>query len=163
MNSNLYNTSLGVVVLPDEIKNHLRICFAKAKGADENTEGFSRNKELQNQTQITYKQLKRIKNFFDNFKGKDTDLSWILNGEGVMKSWVDNSLNQMRNNSNQKNQEDTKPDDSKVTHSDLKTSMSDYMRPSKQHKTTSKKHSTSVFESKVVDNLKRINEIMSKL
>jgi hypothetical protein len=41
--------------------------------------------------------------------------------------------------------------------------MSDYMRPSKQHKTTSKKHSTSVFESKVVDNLKRINEIMSKL
>ncbi len=104
MNSNLYNTSLGVVILPDEIKNHLRICFAKAKGADENTEGFNRNKELQNQTQITYKQLKRIKNFFDNFKGNDTDLSWILNGEGVMKSWVDNSLNQMRNNSHQKNQ-----------------------------------------------------------
>lgn len=163
MNSNLYNTNLGVSVLPDEIKNHLKICFAKAKGANENVEGFNRNKELQNQNEITYQQLKRIKNFFDGFKGKENDLSWILNGEGVMKSWVDKTLNQMRTNAQQKNQETTKPDDSKVTHSDLKTNMSDYMRPSKQHKKTSEKHSTSVFESKVVDNLRRINEIMSKI
>ena len=109
MNSNLYNTNLGVSVLPDEIKNHLKVCFAKAKGADENVEGFNRNKELQNQTDITYQQLKRIKNFFDSFKGEETDLSWILNGEGVMKSWVENTLNQMRNNAQQKNQENTKP------------------------------------------------------
>lgn len=163
MNSNLYNTNLGVSVLPDEIKNHLKICFAKAKGANENVEGFNRNKELQNQNEITYQQLKRIKNFFDGFKGKENDLSWILNGEGVMKSWVDKTLNQMRTNAQQKNQETTKPDDSKVTHSDLKTNMSDYMRPSKQHKKTSEKHATSVFESKVVDNLRRINEIISKI
>ena len=39
------------------------------KNADENTEGYNRNKELQSQKFITYKQLKRIKNFFDNFKG----------------------------------------------------------------------------------------------
>ena len=163
MNSNLYNTNLGVSVLPDEIKNHLKICFAKAKGANENIEGFNRNKELQNQNEITYQQLKRIKNFFDGFKGKENDLSWILNGEGVMKSWVDKTLNQMRTNAQQKNQETTKPDDSKVTHSDLKTNMSDYMRPSKQHTKTSEKHATPVFESKVVDNLRRINEIMSKI
>ena len=41
--------------------------------------------------------------------------------------------------------------------------MSEYMRPSQQHKKTSEKHATSVFESKVVENLRRINEIMSKL
>ncbi|MFM7979778.1 MAG: hypothetical protein ACKPKO_10720, partial [Candidatus Fonsibacter sp.] len=105
---------------------------------------------------------KRIKNFFDNFKGKETDLPWILNGEGVMKSWVDNSLAQMRNNASQQHQADTKPEDSKVTNSDLKTNMSDYMRPSQQHKKTSERHSTSVFESKIVENLKRINEIISK-
>lgn len=163
MNSNLYNKSIGIVVLPDEIKNHLKICFAKAKGADENVEGFNRNQELQNQNEISYQQLKRIKNFFDNFKGKETDLPWILNGEGVMKSWVDNSLTQMRNNASQQHQADTKPEDTKVRSSDLKTNMSDYMRPSQQHKKTSQRHSTSVFESSVVENLKRINEIISKI
>lgn len=163
MNNNLYNTKLGVVTLPDEIKNHLKVCFAKAKGANENTEGFNRNQELQNQNEITYQQLKRIKNFFDGFKGNENDLSWILNGEGVMKSWVDNSLSQMRNNASQQNQETTKPDDSKISHSDLKNNMSDYMRPSQQHKKTSQKHATSVFESEVLSNLKRINEIISKI
>ena len=35
------------------------------KGADENVEGFKRNQELQDKKFIEYKQLKRIKNFFD--------------------------------------------------------------------------------------------------
>ena len=163
MNKDLYNKEQGKTEFPKDMREHLKMCFDSVQGADENVEGFNRNRELQDKNFIDYKQLKRIKNFFDNFKGKETDLSWILNGEGVMKSWVDNSLTQMRNNASQQHQADTKPEDAKVTNSDLKTNMSDFMRPSQQHKKTSERHSTSVFESKVVENLKRINEIISKI
>ena len=61
MNSNLYNSSIGEVLIPKEIKQHLVNSFAKSEGATTNTEGFRRNQELQGQEKITYKQLKRIK------------------------------------------------------------------------------------------------------
>ena len=34
---------------------------------------------------ISYKQMKRIKNFFDNFKGNQKEPSFILNGGVEMK------------------------------------------------------------------------------
>ena len=66
MNKSLYDKEIE---FPSDKREHMRKCFHMVKGADENTEGFNRNKELQGQKFITYKQLKRIKNFFDNFKG----------------------------------------------------------------------------------------------
>ena len=66
------------------------------KNADANTEGYNRNKELQSQKFITYKQLKRIKNFFDNFKGNHKDPSFILNGGVEIKNWVNDELRKMR-------------------------------------------------------------------
>ena len=92
MNSKLYDTSVGEMVIPKDIKQHLRNSFAQAQGANQNTEGFRRNQELQSQEKITYKQLKRIKNFFDNFKGESTESSFILNGGALVKNWVNNSL-----------------------------------------------------------------------
>jgi hypothetical protein len=66
MNSNLYNTEQGNVVIPKEIKDLLRNSFAQVRGANENTEGFNRNQELQKQ-EITetlfvqhYKLLERM-------------------------------------------------------------------------------------------------------
>ena len=61
--------------------------FSSGKKWDNNTEGYNRNKELQNQKFITYKQLKRIKNFFDNFKGNQKEPSFILNGGVEIKNW----------------------------------------------------------------------------
>lgn len=161
MNKDLYNSSLGVVEIPDSIKNHLTICFAKVKNADKNTKGYNRNLQLQNQKQIDYKQLKRIKNFFDNFEGEFDDPSWILNGEGVMKGWVENCLKLMRDNV--KKNMDNEVENSKISHSDLKNDTSSLLRPSQQHKKTSERHVTSVFESEVLQSLKRINELITKI
>lgn len=162
MNNNLYNTSLGEVLIPKEIKQHLRNSFAQAKGADENTEGFRRNQELQSQEKITYKQLKRIKNFFDNFKGQPNDLSFILNGGVMVKNWVNNTLDNMRNNT-QNNQQDTKPEDPTVRPNDLKTNVKDLARPSQEHKRTTQRHPTATYEQTVVESLRRINELISKI
>jgi hypothetical protein len=161
MNNSLYDTNLGVIEIPDTLRDHLRICFSQCNGANENIEGFKRNQELQSQKKINYKQLKRIKNFFDNYEGTQEEFPWILNGGGVMKGWVENSLNLMRDNA--KKHMDTRPEDPKLSHSDLKNDISSLQRPSQQHKKTSEKHATSVFESEIVSSLKRINEIISKI
>ena len=162
MNSKLYDTSIGEVVIPKEVKLHLRNSFAQAQGADQNTEGFKRNQELQNQEKITYKQLKRIKNFFDTFKGKPTDPTFILNGGVYMRNWVNNTLTHMRNNT-QNNQQDTRPEDARVTSNDFKTNVKDLARPSQQHKRTTQKHPTATYEQTVVESLKRINDLISKI
>ena len=96
MNKDLYNSPQGEIEFPNDKREHLKKCFHMVKGADENTEGFNRNKELQTKKFIDYKQLKRIKNFFDNFKGKHTDPSFILNGGVEIKNWVNDELRKMR-------------------------------------------------------------------
>ena len=162
MNSNLYNTAQGNVVIPKEIKDLLRNSFAQVKGANENTEGYNRNKELQSQEQISYGQLKRIKNFFDNFKGLQNDPSYILNGGSQMKSWVNNTLNNMRNNV-KNNERPTEVDDAKVQSSDFKTKLTNVNRTSQAHKATSQKHDTAIAEEAIVESLRRIKEIISKI
>ena len=162
MNSNLYNTSLGEVLIPNDIKQHLRNSFAQMKSAPQNTEGFKRNQELQRQEKITYKQLKRIKNFFDNFQGKPTDPSFILNGGVLMSTWVNNTLNNMRTNTTN-NQQVTQVEDPTIQSNELKSNVQNLVRPSKEHKRTSQKHATATFEHTVVESLKRINELISKI
>lgn len=162
MNSNLYNTDRGNIVIPREIKTLLRNSFARVKGSDQNTEGYNRNKELQGQEQISYAQLKRIKNFFDNFKGLQNDPSYILNGGSQMSQWVNNTLNDMRNKT-KKNQTPTEVDDAQIQGSDYKTNLSNVNRTSQSHKATSQKHDTAIAEQSVVESLRRINEIISKI
>jgi len=162
VNSNLYDTTIGEVLIPKEIKQHLINSFAQAQGADQNTEGYRRNQELQSQQKITYKQLKRIKNFFDNFKGKPTELPFILNGGVLMRNWVNNTLANMRNNT-QNNQQTTKPEDPTVNSNDLKTNVNNLARPSQEHKRTSQRHATATYEQTVVESLRRINELISKI
>lgn len=162
MNSKLYDTSIGEVLIPKEIKQHLRNSFAQAHGADQNIEGFRRNQELQSQDKITYKQLKRIKNFFDTFKGKPTDHPFILNGGVFVKNWVNNTLNNMRNNT-QNNQQNSKPEDPTITSNDLKTNVRDLARPSQEHKKTTQRHPTATYEQTIVESLKRINDLISKI
>ncbi len=69
MNKELYNTSQGSVEFPEDMREHMRICFVKAKTNDDTLDGYKRNRELQKQQQVDYKQLKRIKNFLTIFKG----------------------------------------------------------------------------------------------
>jgi hypothetical protein len=89
VNSKIYDEK---VIFPDDKREHMRVCALKVKDADKTTEGYKRNQELQGKKTITYKQLKRIKNFFDNYKGKQTTPEFILNGGIEMKTWVNNEL-----------------------------------------------------------------------
>jgi hypothetical protein len=57
------------------ISNNVRGC---RKDANESVEGYRRNMELRDSKEVTYQQLKRMKNFFDNFNGHENDLPFII-------------------------------------------------------------------------------------
>ena len=159
MNKSLYDKEIE---FPSDKREHMRKCFHMVKGADENTEGFNRNKELQGQKFITYKQLKRIKNFFDTFGGKENELPFILNGGNVMKAWVSGELNKMRNNVKGQ-QHVTQPDDSRVKAQDYKNNVQDLSRPSQSHKTSVNRHATAIADAAVTESLRRIKDLISKI
>jgi hypothetical protein len=155
VNKSLYDKEIE---FPSDKREHMKKCFHMVKNADENTEGYNRNKELQNQKFITYKQLKRIKNFFDNFKGNHKDPSFILNGGVEIKNWVENELRRMRDYV--KNTKTNKMDTGMMNQFLDPHQKKDFtnVRPSQKHQKTVDKYDVAVTE-----NLKRINEIMSKL
>ena len=154
MNKTIYDHK---VEFPENMREHMRVSHHKAKGADKNGEGYKRNQELQGQKSITYKQLKRIKNFFDNFKGKDIDHEFILNGGLEMKNWVNNELRRMREGiyMTKNNKSETG-----MMNQHIQTHTKDGIdvRPSKEHSKTVDKYNAAVTES-----LRRINEIISKI
>ena len=158
MNKDLYNNPKGGVEFPKDKQEHMRKCFHMVKGADTNTEGFNRNKELQGQNWIDYKQLKRIKNFFDNFKGNHNHPSFILNGGVEMKNWVNDILRKMRSglDLSKRNKADTGMQNQYIKPHEKKDFTN--VRPSQKHLSTVQKYDAAVTES-----LKRINELISKL
>lgn len=155
MNKDLYDKEIE---LPEEKRKHLKKCFLMVKGADENVEGFKRNQELQNSKFIGYKQLKRIKNFFDNFKGRHTDAPFILNGGVEMKNWVNDELRKMREfgHLNKRNKMDAGMQNQFIKPHEKKNFNN--VRPSQEHSKTVDKYNAAVTES-----LRRINEIISKI
>ena len=136
----------------------MKKCFHRVKNADNNTEGYNRNKELQNQKFITYKQLKRIKNFFDNFKGNQNEPSFVLNGGVEIKNWVNDELRKMRDYL--KNTKTNKMNAGMMNQFIDSHEKKDFtnVRPSQEHSKTIDKYNASVTES-----LMRINELISKL
>ena len=153
MNKDLYNNT---VKFPDEMKQHMKTSFAQARGANENVEGFKRNRELQGQDTLSYQQLKRIKNFFDNYKGKPNEHPFILNGGHKMKVWIDNQLSQMRNSiSTTKQNKMNVGMENQFNDTHEKTFGN--VRKSQEHKSTTQKYNSAVTES-----LKRINKLMLK-
>jgi len=135
----------------------MKKCFHRVKNANNNTEGYNRNKELQNQKFITYKQLKRIKNFFDNFKGNQNEPSFVLNGGIEIKNWVNDELRKMRDYL--KNTKTNKMNAGMMNQFIDSHEKKDFtnVRPSQEHSKTIDKYNSAVTES-----LKRINELISK-
>ena len=158
MNKDLYNSSKGEIEFPKDKQEHMKKCFLSVKGADENTEGFNRNKELQTQNFIEYKQLKRIKNFFDNFIGNQNEPSFILNGGVIMKNWVNDELRKMREfgDLTKRNKKDTGMQNSYIKPHEKKDFTN--VRKSQEHSKTVER-----YDEAVMNTLKRINEIMLKL
>jgi hypothetical protein len=92
MNKKLYD---HIIFLPDGLIKHLDVCFKSVNG-DNSVEGYQRNQTLRQSKQITYQNLKRVKNWFDGYSGKKEDTPFILNGGDRMLNWVNHALQQMR-------------------------------------------------------------------
>lgn len=81
-----------VFPIPDGVRKILQQTFDSYDG-DKTIEGYKRLKNLLGSKTITYQDMKRIKNFFDNYGGSDKSAEYILNGGEPMMVWVNNTLN----------------------------------------------------------------------
>jgi hypothetical protein len=97
------NSSLrgNKITFDDDINYHLKRIF-NAYNGPKDAEGYERLRNLCDSDNISYEQLKRIKNFFDNFSGKKNDTPYLLNGGTKMKEWVCSKLDDMRDGVNSK-------------------------------------------------------------
>jgi hypothetical protein len=155
MNKELYGKTWD---FPKDLQNHLKICFAKVKNVDSNIEGFNRNKRLQTATSISYPELKRIKNFFDNHTGTPQDAPFILNGENKMRDFVNSTLSGARQSLETSKQirQDTGMEKEfvEIPNANINQNISQY----DDNKTSIEKYDLQVTES-----LKRINNLMKKI
>jgi hypothetical protein len=85
------------VLIDDDINYHLKRIYNAYKGPKD-VEGYERLRGLCDSQDVSYEQLKRIKNFFDDFNGKNNETTYLLNGGTKMKTWVQSKLDDMRNN-----------------------------------------------------------------
>lgn len=81
-----------VFPLPDGVRKILQKTLEEYKG-DKTIEGYKRLNNILDMNNISYNEMKRIKNFFDKYKGTDKSFEYILNGGDAMKTWVNNTLN----------------------------------------------------------------------
>jgi len=155
MNKDLYGNKVSI---PEDVLRYLDECNTAAKGASETTEGFKRNKDLREKKEITYQQLKRMKNWFDNFEGKENDLSYILNGGHYVKNWVNETLRGMRDGVRlpKEVKSEVLPDQFKKPTDNL--DLRNMNRPSKSH---NKKRDN--YNREITESLKRINDLIKKL
>lgn len=155
MNNNLYNKTIQ---LPKEVTEYLQTCFDQIPNSDPSIEGHKRNEELRGSGYVTYQQLGRIKNWFDNYDGDGTDAPFILNGADYMKNWVENTVQGLRKNDNFTNQiqKDYMPDEFSAEELKSLGPIADMIRPSKDH-------STFTQDVRIKEDLNRINDIMKKI
>ena len=82
--------------LGKNIYAHLKETLDNYKG-DKSIEGYKRLVNIinmnDNEGGILYNEMKRIKNFFDNYNGSRDSVNYILNGGEPMENWVRNTLN----------------------------------------------------------------------
>ncbi len=149
MNSNLYDRK---VKLPDSLLKHLEDCF-KSVSADNNIEGYNRNKEIRDSKIVTYQQIKRIKNWFDGYNGNKEDAPFILNGGERMKIWCDEVLRVWRDN-----------DDSSKKHKSDTGMQNQYLDShEKNNFNLADKHSSTADDLSVKEEINRINKLIKIL
>lgn len=80
--------------IPDGVRKHLKKTLSDydEKDGNKNNDGYDRLVYLCDQERITMEELKRIKNFFDNYHGTHKSDDYILNGGKEMSDWVNRIL-----------------------------------------------------------------------
>lgn len=154
MNSNLYNKTIE---LPQEVIEYLQSCFDYIPNSDSSIEGHKRNEELRNSGYVTYQQLGRMKNWFDNYKGDGKDAPYILNGSDYMKNWVNKTIQELRNqDTTHSDVENIMPDPIDDQLIDSLGPIADMLRPSKEHSTFNQ-------DIRIKEDLDRINDLIKKI
>ena len=77
--------------IPDNVRRILQKTLDNYNG-DKTVDGYKRLNNILSMDEIQYNEMKRIKNFFDNYNGTDKSSEYILNGGDAMKTWVNNTL-----------------------------------------------------------------------
>lgn len=153
MNKDLYGK---MVTIPEDVLDYLSKCFESAKDAPETTEGYKRNQELREKRQISYQQLKRVKNWFDGYTGQRNNAPFVLNGGDYMKNWVNKTLGSMRDENHLGKEVKSEVLPNQFIDDHEKDGLNDLNRPTKSH-------SSYNDDIKITECLRRINEIMTKL
>lgn len=80
--------------IPDGVKKHLvrTLSDYEKRDGDKNNDGYDRLVYLCDQERITMEELKRIKNFFDNYTGTPQSDDYILNGGKAFSDWINRIL-----------------------------------------------------------------------
>ncbi len=154
MNSELYGK---VIDVPDDVVVYLEKCFNSAKDADETTDGYKRNRDIRDSRKVTYQQLNRMKNWFDNFNGFETDFAFVLNGGHYVRNWVEQVLKSMRDDSELGKEIKSVVLPNQYNQSHERTDLSSQNRPSQSHRSTSDYYNTNLNE-----NILRINDLINK-
>lgn len=90
MNSELYNRKFNI---PPDILNKIQVAITNTNGSN----GVKRAKYLVKNGQITYQNLKRLKNFFDHFNTQSGDRNqYELAGGDLMRNFIEQTLNRER-------------------------------------------------------------------
>ena len=150
----MYNKTIE---LPKEVLEYLQSCFEYIPNSDSSIEGHKRNEELRNSGYVTYQQLGRMKNWFDNYQGDGKDAPYILNGADYMRNWVNKTIQDLRTQDTTHSEvEDIMPDriDDKLI--DDLGPIADMIRPSKEH-------STFTQDIRIKEDLDRINDLIKKI
>jgi hypothetical protein len=155
VNSNLYNKTIE---LPKEVLEYLQTCFEYIPNSDSTIEGHKRNEELRNTGYVTYQQLGRIKNWFDNYDGDGTDAPYILNGADYMKNWVETTIQDLRKQNGLSDRMDQE-----ITPEPIDSDLMDNLGPIADMLRPSKEHSTFAQDVRIKEDLDRINDLMKKI
>ena len=84
----------------DKVFNRVKQTLNKTEIGDKHAKGFKRAKDITNDREISYSQMKRLKNYFDNYSGDGNDDEFKLIGGEVTRKWVNDSLDQNRESIN---------------------------------------------------------------
>jgi hypothetical protein len=78
--------------LPKGIREYLTNVLHNYNGSKD-VDGYDRLNNILQMKHVTYQEMKRLKNFFDNFQGDVKSDEYQLNGGDALKTWVNNTLN----------------------------------------------------------------------
>jgi hypothetical protein len=92
-NSNLKHNYFKV---PDNVFNKINQMLKRINTNDEQAKGLKRAKDIVTDRKVSYLQMKRLKNYFDSYKGDGSDDEFKLIGGKTTRMWVDKTLGSNR-------------------------------------------------------------------